>query len=76
MFKFVPYQGTNKTVFKTMEKKQKYNQEIVAYLSEKFGVSTRYVRAGLSGHNKSTFADTIKKEYKVKQVELTKLLSL
>lgn len=47
-----------------MEKKQKYNQEIVNALAIKYGVSTRYVRSGLSETNKSVYADTIKKDYK------------
>ena len=46
-----------------MEKKQKYNQEIVNALAVKYGVSTRYVRSGLSESNKSVYADTIKKDY-------------
>lgn len=59
-----------------MEKKQKYNQEVVKYLAKKYGVSTRYIRSSLSVHNKAPFADTIKKDYKVKDAELKKLLSL
>ncbi|WP_164126077.1 hypothetical protein [Sphingobacterium luzhongxinii] len=59
-----------------MEKKQKYNQVVIAYLTEKYGVSTRYVRASLDPRNPAPFADTIRKDYKKKDEEIKKLLSV
>ncbi|MDM1048027.1 hypothetical protein [Sphingobacterium hotanense] len=59
-----------------MEKKQKYNQEVILYLAKKYGVSTRYVRASLAPTNKAPFADTIKKDYRDKVSEVNKVLSV
>lgn len=70
------YYGTNNTAFKTMEKKQKYNQEVIKYLEKKYGVSTRYITGSLAPSNKAPFADTIKKDYKIKLEEIQKILSV
>lgn len=59
-----------------MEKKQKYNQEVIKYLVKKYGVSTRYIRSSLSPLSNAPFADTIKKDYKIKLKEVEKILSV
>lgn len=53
-----------------------YNQEVVAYLVKKYGVSTRYIRSSLDPRNNAPFADTIKKDYKVKEAEIKKVLAV
>ncbi|MGY5253309.1 hypothetical protein [Sphingobacterium spiritivorum] len=59
-----------------MKKKQIYNQEVINYLTKKYGVSVRYVRSSLDPRNKAPFADTIKKDYKEKEREIKKVLSM
>lgn len=72
----IPKCGTNNTFFKSMEKKQKYNQEVLEYLAKKYGVSLRYIRRSLSPLDKAPFGDTIKKDYQTKLTEVEKILSV
>ena len=58
-----------------MKKQQKYNQDVVKYLKEKFGVSTRYIRSSLDPANAAPFAQTVRAEYEAKVNEINKLLS-
>lgn len=48
---------------KRTQKKPNYNQDIIKRLKEKFGVSSRFITASLSGDRKSETSDTIKKQY-------------
>jgi hypothetical protein len=50
--------GTKKT------KKYTYDQRILKALSEKYGLTTVYIRQCLSGNNMSMTADKIKSDYK------------
>jgi hypothetical protein len=56
---------TKTTMDKSMKKKNNYNVEILIRLTEKYGVSKRFVTMSLNGDRTSETSDTIKKDYKV-----------
>lgn len=45
------------------KKRNRYNEEILKRLEEKFGYGVRYITMCLSGDSKSEMADVLKKEY-------------
>jgi hypothetical protein len=50
---------------KPTKKKNNYNAEILIRLTEKYGVSKRFVTMSLNGDRTSETSETIKKDYKV-----------
>lgn len=70
---FVLYENTNKRMRKTTQKRQKYNEDILLVLHNKFGYSIDFIRKCLRGDRVGLMPDAIKKEYKLLENEAEKL---
>ena len=75
IFYICPYNGTNKAMNKSIEKrKENWNQDVIKSLADKYDFSGRYIKQIITGDRTPVFADRIKKEYKELKKEIESLL--
>lgn len=74
VYTFVPTTRTKLAMDKHTKKKNNYNAEILNRLTEKYGVSKRFVTMSLNGDRTSETSDTIKSDYKLMETEVSKTL--
>jgi restriction endonuclease Mrr len=61
---------------KSREKnKEKWNQDVIKSLADKYDFSTRYIKQCITGDRTPVFADRIKKEYVALKKEIEGLLA-
>lgn len=74
MYIFVLTIRTKLTMSETTKNKKIYNTEILTRLTEKYGLSKRYLTMSLSGERVSETSDKIKSDYKKANDAIIKIL--
>ncbi len=59
---------------KSTIKRESYNVEILNRLKDKYGVSKRFITMSLKGDRESETSESIKKDYRTMEKEVSKLL--